>query len=499
MKRTSGILLSISSLPSEYGIGTFGKAAYRFADFLKEAGQHCWQMLPLGSTSYGDSPYQSFSTFAGNPYFIDPELLMEDGLLTKAEAGMYDWGTDPRRVDYAKIYNSRFDMLLIAKKRGWERDGAAVAAFAAENASWLPEYALYMAAKRHFGMKAWTEWPDEDLKLHREAACEKYRALLKEDIELFTYIQYLFFRQWNDLRNYIHANDISIMGDLPIYVALDSADVWSEPRYFMLDEKGEPQDVSGVPPDYFSKDGQLWGNPLYDWDEMKKDGYGWWIRRIDGASKLYDRIRIDHFRGFDEYWAVPYGETTARNGAWKKGPGMDLVGVLGSWFPGIRFVAEDLGFQTPGVQKLLCESGWPGMKVLEFAFNNYDSADHLPHTYSRNCICYTGTHDNAPVGEWREDADESVIRYAEEYLGIKKKEDDREFTRRLIRAGMGSVADTFFAPMQDWLGLGKGSRMNTPGIPAGNWQWRMLPGEDSAELAAGIRELTELFGRCERR
>lgn len=367
------------SLPSPYGIGTLGKAAYDFADFLAEAGQHYWQMLPLGPTSYGDSPYQSFSTFAGNPYFIDPDLLVEDGLLTKQEVKAYRWGSDPRHVDYGAVYNSRLKLLSEAKKRGWERDREEVTAFVAENARWLPDYALFMACKRHFGMRSWTEWEDEDIRLRRsQLVLEQYRTLLREDVELFTYIQYLFFRQWEALRTYLHGKDIHIIGDLPIYVAMDSADVWAEPENFQLDDRCVPTEVSGVPPDYFSADGQLWGNPLYRWDRMQADGFGWWIRRIDGAGKLYDVIRIDHFRGFESYWAVPYGEATAKNGRWVKGPGMALVGVLTGWFPQLEFIAEDLGYPTPEVAQLLRDSGLPGMKVLEFAFDSRDTSSYLP-------------------------------------------------------------------------------------------------------------------------
>ena len=367
MNRCSGILMPVFSLPSPYGIGTLGKAAYDFADFLHAAGQHCWQMLPLGPTSYGDSPYQSFSTYAGNPYFIDLELLVEDGLLTRDEVESQNWGTNPRYVDYGRIYESRFAVLQKAKDRGWERDQAEVAAFQAENCRWLPDYALYMACKRHFGMRSWTEWDDADIRLRRSPeVLEQYRTLLREDVELFTYLQFLFFRQWNRLRDYLHSLDIQVIGDLPIYVAMDSADVWAEPECFQLDDQCVPTEVSGVPPDYFSADGQLWGNPLYAWDRMQADGFGWWIRRVDGASKLYDVIRIDHFRGFDAYWAVPYGETTAKNGHWVKGPGMNLVGVLTSWFPQLRFIAEDLGYPTPGVQQLLQDSGLPGIYTYEY-------------------------------------------------------------------------------------------------------------------------------------
>ena len=496
MKRSCGILLGVSSLPSPYGIGTLGKAAYDFADFLHAAGQHYWQMLPLGPTSYGDSPYQSFSTFAGNPYFIDLDLLIEDGLLRKNEVTCCQWGSEPRYVDYGKIYESRFKVLALAKQRGWERDAAAVAAFREENGRWLEDYALYMACKRHFGMKAWTEWPDEALRLRKsETVLEQYRALLREDVERFIYIQFLFFKQWTTLRSYLHQLDIQVIGDLPIYVPMDSADVWAEPQFFQLDDQCVPTAVSGVPPDYFSADGQLWGTPLYRWDVMEADGYGWWIRRIDGAGKLYDVIRIDHFRGLDTYWAVPYGDPTARNGQWQQGPGMSLIRALTGWFPRLSFIAEDLGYPTPSVQQLLQDSGWPGMKVLEFAFDSRDTSNYLPHTYPRHCVCYTGTHDNSPVELWRQEAAPEDIAYAAAYLGLNPEEG---FHWGVLRGGLSSVADLFVAQMQDYLGLGEYHRMNVPGKLGGNWQWRLLPGEASGQLAEKIRRMAVMYGRAER-
>ena len=493
MNRSSGILMPIFSLPSPYGIGTLGKAAYDFADFLAEAGQHYWQMLPLGPTSYGDSPYQSFSTFAGNPYFIDPDLLVEDGLLTKQEVKAYRWGSDPRHVDYGAVYNSRLKLLSKAKKRGWERDREEVTAFVAENARWLPDYALFMACKRHFGMRSWTEWEDEDIRLRRsQLVLEQYRTLLREDVELFTYIQFLFFRQWSALKRYINGLGIRIIGDIPIYVAMDSSDVWSEPENFQLDENKKPTEVSGVPPDYFSADGQLWGNPLYDYEAMRKNGFEWWIRRIGGATKLYDVIRIDHFRGFESYWAVPFGKTTAKDGHWVKGPGMSLVGVLTGWFHDIEFIAEDLGFPTPEVTQLLADSRLPGMKVLEFAFDSRDTSSYLPHSYGENCVCYTGTHDNAPLALWRTEADREDVAFAAQYLGLNEREG---FNRGIIRGGMGSVAKLFVAQMQDWLDIGPSHRMNVPGTSCGNWKWRMLPGEASHSLASSIHEMTRIYGR----
>ncbi len=492
MRRSCGVLLPISALPSPYGIGTLGKAAYDFVDFLTEAGQSWWQLLPVGPTSYGDSPYQSFSTYAGNPYFVDLDLLVRDGLLKKEEIEARDWGRDPSRVDYAAIYRSRFQLLQIAADRGWERDADMVTAFSEKNAGWLPDYALFMALKRHFDMRAWTQWEDEDIRLRRPAAVERYQRELSEDIRLFTYIQYLFFRQWEALRTYAHKKGIGMIGDLPIYVAMDSADVWAEPDSFQLDERNIPKEVAGVPPDYFSEDGQLWGNPLYNWDAMKADGYGWWIRRVDGASRLYDILRIDHFRGLESYWAVPYGEPTAKNGRWIKGPGMDLVGVLKGWFSSLQFIAEDLGYLTPEVRQFLQDSGFPGMKVLEFAFDSREPSDYLPHTYTPNCVCYVGTHDNAPVMAWKDEADPDDVALAVRYLGLNQEEG---FHWGMIRGGQSSVADLFIAQMQDYLGLGADSRMNTPGLLGGNWQWRLMPEQLDAMLAKRMAEIAWIYGR----
>jgi len=491
-ERSAGVLLHISSLPSPYGIGTLGREAYRFADFLAAAGQTYWQVLPMGPTSYGDSPYQSFSSFAGNPYFVDLELLREDGLLTEEELASMNWGEEPRYVDYGRIYGARFPILRRAYQRGWARDREAVEAFAADKL-WLRDYALFMALKNHFGGKSWLEWPDEAIRLRRPEALAYYSALLEEDVNFYIYLQFLFFSQWEKLQEYVHSLGIRIIGDLPIYVALDSADVWAEPEFFQLGEGNVPTEVAGVPPDYFSEDGQLWGNPLYDYDRMAADGFGWWIRRVGGATRLYDVLRIDHFRGFESYWAVPYGEKTAKNGRWVKGPGMALVGVLTGWFSGLKIIAEDLGLMTPEVQQLLADSGLPGMKVLEFAFDPVEPSGYLPHAHTPHCVCYVGTHDNETVLEWRQSADPAVIAFAEEYLGLNEAEG---FHWGVIRGGQSSVAQLFVAQIQDYLGLGPEGRMNTPGTPAGNWRWRLLPGELGDELAAKMRRMTRIYGRC---
>ena len=486
--------MPVSALPSPYGIGTLGQEAYDFVDFLAAAKHYWWQMLPVGPTSYGDSPYQSFSTYAGNPYFVDLVTLRDDGLLTQAELDAMDWGSDPEQVDYEKIYRSRFVVLEKAMQRGWARDEKAILDFAKENARWLDDYVLFMALKRRYGMVAWTEWPDEDVRLHRPAAVERCRKELAEDIRLFTYIQYLFYQQWDKLREYAHSKGVGIIGDMPIYVAMDSADVWSEPGCFQLDEKNIPTEVSGCPPDSFSADGQLWGNPLYNWTAMKKDGYGWWIRRIAGAARLYDVLRIDHFRGLESYWAIPYGAKTAKDGRWVKGPGMDLMGTLIGWFPNIRFIAEDLGFLTPEVHQLLQDSGLPGMKVLEFAFDSREPSNYLPHTYDHNCVCYAGTHDNSPIMLWKEEADPADIEMAVRYLGLN---DQEGFHWGILRGGMSSVADLFVAQMQDYLGLGAEARMNTPGTLGGNWQWRLQKGQINAALIERIAETARIYGRSE--
>ena len=491
--RASGIILHITSLPSPHGVGTLGREAREFADFLRRAGQKYWQILPLGPTGYGDSPYQTDSAFAGNPYLIDLEQLITDGLLTREEVDAVSFGSDPAQTDYGALYAGRFDLLRRACERGWDKERENVDAFYRENESWLRSYALYTAAKRHFGMRPWIEWEDEDLRLRRsEEVLRRYEELLAEDIRFCIFTQYLFFRQWNALRAYIREQGIRIIGDVPIYVPLDSADVWAEGEYFQLDDQCRPTEVAGVPPDYFTADGQLWGNPLYDYEAMQKDGFEWWIRRIGGAAKLYDVVRIDHFRGFESYWAVPYGETTAKNGRWVKGPGMALVGVLTGWFHDIEFIAEDLGYPTPEVTQLLADSRLPGMKVLEFAFDSRDTSSYLPHSYGENCICYTGTHDNAPLALWRTEADKADIAFAVQYLGLNDREG---FNRGIIRGGMSSVAKLFVAQMQDWLDLGAGHRMNIPGTSRGNWEWRMLPGEASKKLAGQIREMTRIYGR----
>lgn len=495
MERSAGIILPIYALPSPYGVGTLGQAARDFVDFLAAAGQTWWQMLPVSPTSFGDSPYQSPSTYAGNPYFVDLDLLVADGLLTRDEVGAVDWGADPGRVDYGLLFKERGTLLRAACMRGWKRDARALEAFAEDNAAWLGDYALFMAVKRHFGMRSWIEWPDEAIRLRKPEALARYRALLADEVRFNEYVQYLFFAQWEALHAYTREKGIRLIGDMPIYVALDSADVWANPRSFLLDERNMPVEVAGVPPDAFTADGQLWGNPLYDYGAMEGDGFGWWIARVAGAARLYDMIRIDHFRGFESYWAVPAGERTARIGRWVEGPGMRLVGALIDGFPQTSFIAEDLGYATPEVAALLADSGLPGMKVLEFAFDSRDGNAFLPHTFDPHCVCYVGTHDNAPLMAWRKEADPADVELARAYFGLN---DEEGFIWGFIRGGMSSVAELFVAQMQDYLGLDERARTNTPGTVGNNWQWRLLPGQASPELAARIAAATKRYGRSAR-
>ena len=481
LNRAAGVLLSVSSLPAPYGIGTLGRCAYDFVDFLVESGQNYWQMLPVGPISYGDSPYQSFSTFAGNPYYIDLDMLQTDGLLTSEEVQAHSWGDDPERVDYGAIYRARYALLERAFDRGWSRERQAVEEFARRQ-PWLDGYARFMALKRRYDMKPWTQWP----------AGEVPAEELERDVQFFTYLQFLFDRQWTALKQYANEKGISIIGDLPIYVAMDSADVWTNPERFLLDRDNVPVDVSGVPPDGFTDAGQLWGNPLYRWDAMKRDGYAWWESRLRGALERFDGIRLDHFRGLESYWAVPYGDETAAGGRWEPGPGEDFIKMVHEKFPGALIIAEDLGYVTKEVKELLECSGYPGMKVLEFAFDSREAGDYLPHCYPENCVCYTGTHDNTTVLGWLEEAGPEDMEMARRYLGLNREEG---YNWGFLRGGMGSKARLFVAQMQDYLDLGGAARMNTPGTLGGNWQWRMKPGAASPELARRLREFTRLVGR----
>ena len=491
MQRSAGILLPVSSLPSPYGIGCFSQEAYDFVDWLKEAGQTYWQILPLGVTSYGDSPYQSFSAFAGNPYFISLDALVGEGVLTAAECKKANFGRKADDIDYSRLYAERGRLLRLAYSRSDIGHNEAFTAFCEKNKWWLDDFALFMAVKGRFEGKPWIEWA-EDIRLRWQPAMDYYRRELYFEVEYHKYLQFKFDQQWRRLKAYANSKGIRIIGDIPIYVALDSADAWANPGLFQLDKDNIPTAVAGVPPDGFSPTGQLWGNPLYRWEAHRATGYQWWITRLWYCFELYDVVRIDHFRGFDEYFSIPYGSETAAPGHWEKGPGIELFRAVEQALGKREIIAEDLGYMSDTVRQLVRDSGFPGMKVLEFAFDSRDTSSYLPHSYGENCICYTGTHDNSPLALWRQEADPADIAFAKEYLGLN---DEEGFNRGIIRGGMSSVAKLFVAQMQDYLELGAGHRTNEPGTQSGNWQWRMLPGELTPELAQRIRKLTRIYGR----
>jgi 4-alpha-glucanotransferase len=491
IKRSSGILMHITSLPSPYGIGTFGKEAYAFVDFLIKAGQKYWQILPLGSTSLGDSPYQSFSAFAGNPYFIDLDLLTKEGILNKEDYITLNFGDNSEKVDYEKIFNNKMAVLRIAFSKSKGKYEKNIEKFKEEHGHWLEDYALYMAVKEEFQLKSWQQW-DEDIKLREIKALKKYKKELKEEIEYWMFLQYLFFKQYCELKQYANSNGIKIIGDIPIYVAEDSADTWANSEIFLLDEIKKPTVVSGCPPDAFSETGQLWGNPIYNWKTLENQGYKWWIERIRANSKLYDVTRIDHFRGFESYWEIPYGDETAVNGTWVKGPGMKLFTSIKKSLGEINIIAEDLGFLTDKVIDFRIQSGYPGMKVLQFAFDSREESDYLPHNYDKNCVVYTGTHDNDTVNGWFKNTSKEDVDFAVKYLKLTEEEG---YNWGFIRGALSSVGNLAIAQMQDFLGLGDESRMNIPSTLGGNWQWRVKKEALSDELAQKIYEVTKLYGR----
>ncbi|MDO4475224.1 MAG: 4-alpha-glucanotransferase, partial [Lachnospiraceae bacterium] len=484
--RASGILMPISSLPSKGGIGCFSKEAYEFADRLREAGQTYWQILPLGPTGYGDSPYQPFSAFAGNPYFIDLYQLQEEGLLTGEELEAADSQVSESKVEYGLLYERRYRALHQAYAR-FEKT-AEYAAFVEEERDWLENYALYMAVKEHFGQKSWLEW-EEDLRLRDPGALEACRESFREQIGFYEFLQYEFFRQWKKLKAYVNAQGIRIIGDIPIYVAMDSADSWSEPQLFQYDADCRPIRVAGCPPDAFAADGQLWGNPLYSWDYHEETGYAWWKRRMAHCFRLYDVVRVDHFRGFDEYFAIPYGDKTAAGGSWQPGPGMKLFAALKAEFGEVPIIAEDLGYLTDTVIQLVADTGYPSMKVMEFAFDSREAGDYMPYHYPHNCVVYTGTHDNQTLKGWFEELSDEDRQKLDDYLELAGRSED-EKVWSVIRLTLGTVADTAIVPMQDYLCLGREARMNQPSTMGSNWCWRMTKDQFTPELAGKIAGLT---------
>lgn len=486
--RNTGILLHISSLPSKYGIGTYGEAAYTFVDFLAKSEQTYWQILPLGPTSYGDSPYQTFSAFANNPYFIDLDVLVKEELLKKDEiVASY---VTPSYVEYKKLYEERYEVLLNAFKR-FDSNMKAYQEFIIDNEKWLEDYALFMALKAVHGGKSWLFW-SKDLRLRKPSALKKYQGELKGEIEFHRFLQFKANEQWFKLKKYANKKGIKIFGDMPIYVAADSSDVWANPQFFDLDENRVPKNVAGVPPDNFSSDGQLWGNPLYDWEELEKTDYKWWIERISVAMHHFDLIRIDHFIGFENYYSIDYNSKTAANGCWKQGPGIKIFNAIKEKLGSVNIVAEDLGVITNGVRKLLKTTGFPGMKLLQFAFDSRDENEYIPHLYDKNVIAYTGTHDNETTQTWFNKLPKGDLDYCLNYInhcGDKSRVDS------LIKATHACVAKTTIIPIQDYLHLGDEGRMNIPSTTGNNWRWRVTKQELSTKLNEKIKTMTTLYGR----
>lgn len=501
--RESGILYPVSTLPSKFGIGSLSREAFEFVDFLHEAGQGYWQILPVGPTGYGNSPYQPFSAFAGNPYFVSPEILIEKGLLTWDEAYSYDFGSDEEKVDYGALYNGRFDLLKKAYVRFNEQkinQTEEYKAFVKKSAFWLDDYCLFMALKDKFEGKSWLDW-DDDYRTRKASAIKSASEELTDVIDFYKYIQYEFACEWDALHEYAGTKNVKIIGDIPFYVSLDGADVWAHPEAFLMDKDYRPTFVAGCPPDAFSATGQLWGNPLYDWKSRKESGYEWWMKRMERSYELYDVVRIDHFHGFAEYYAVPYGDESAANGKMQKGPGMDFFSVLFDKFgdltgkdgKGFKLIAEDLGTVTKENQKLLADSNIPGMKVLQYAYTSWDSY-YLTHRHVKNCVVYTGTHDNTPSRAWIEEIGDGDRDYVRRYINSMNT-DYGAFVWDFIREAYRSVSDLCIIPIQDYLVKGREARINSPGTSEGNWQWRIKPGFLSHELAGSIRKLSETYGR----
>ena len=493
-KRQSGVLMHISSLPGKYGIGSFGQSAYDFVDFLVRTKQRYWQILPLGTTSYGDSPYQSFSAFAGNTYFIDFDILIEEGLLNEADVKGADFGDDPRKVDYAKIFDARRPIMEKAVARFLKADDLSdYESFVEQNAAWLEVFAEYMAIKEHFDNLAWTEWPDEAIRRRDAASLASYREKLADKLTYHRVTQYLFFKQWLRLKAYANEHHIEIVGDMPIYVAADSADVWAQPHFFKTDAVGKPTCVAGCPPDEFSETGQLWGNPIYDWEAMDKDGYAWWIERLRESFKIYDIVRIDHFRGFESYWEVPADSETSASGKRVKGPDYKLFAAVKEALGDLNIIAEDLGFMTDEVIELRERTGFPGMKILQFAFNPDDESIDSPHLAPNNSVMYTGTHDNNTVLGWyKDEIDDATREYMAQYTNRKEYE---TVPHAMLRTIFSSVSFMAIATMQDLLELDSAARMNYPSTIGGNWTWRMTAEELNPIVEGELYSLTKTYRR----
>ena len=500
MTRYSGVLLSVTSLPSNYGIGCFDQAAYDFVDWLEKAGQKYWQILPLGATSHGgafDSPYQAYSAFAGNPYFISLDALIEEGVLTKAECDSTDFGADPGRVDYEKMYRNRIPLLRKAYERSGIYANRDFQKFVAENSWWLDDYALFIALREFFGNISWNQWP-EDIRMHYGFALDYYREKLYFDVEFQKYLQFKFFQQWTKLKKYANDKDIQIVGDIPIYVSPDGSDIWAHPEMFQLDGNNVSTQIAGCPPDAFSADGQVWGNPLYRWDYHKATGYQWWVSRMWYSYKLYDVVRIDHFRGFEAYFSIPAASGKAKDGHWEPGPGMDLFRTLQANLGKGGVIVEDLGLLTDGVRALVKQTGYPNMKVLQFAFDEGDEGganDYLPHNYNNNCVVYTGTHDNETLAGWFAGLSKQQRQQVRTYLGDFDTA-NKWMYKKLIQLAMMSAADTCIIPVQDWLGLDNSSRMNVPGTVDINWSWRLKADQIPADMAQEMLTITKRYGRA---
>ncbi|OQY42877.1 MAG: 4-alpha-glucanotransferase [Fusobacteriia bacterium 4572_74] len=496
-ERSSGILLHISSLGGDRGIGTFGKEAYEFVDFLKKSGQKLWQILPLGTTSYGDSPYQSFSAFAGNPYFIDLEELIERGGLERQDVKDTNLGDNREYIDYEKLYENKLKLLEKAYLNEGESFLEEIEQFKKKHIYWIDDYALFMVLKDKNNGVEWTKWVKEEKFAHINTL-KKYRRELKGRIDYYIYLQYLFYTQWGKLKSYANKNKVKIIGDLPIFISGDSVDAWLKTELFLFDEKKNIKVVAGCPPDAFSKTGQLWGNPVYNWKIMRRRGYSWWIERMRAAFELYDMVRIDHFRGFESYWEIPANASTARLGKWVKGPGIEVFKAIKNELGDLPIIAEDLGFLTNRVRKLLKDSKYPGMKILEFAFDSREESDYLPHKYPKNSVAYTGTHDNETVVGWygniAKNDREHAEKYLKKYLKLKKFEVEK-INNVFIEAIWKSNSNLSIAQMQDFLGLDNRARMNIPSTLGNNWKWRLKGDELTDELAKKIKEITIKYDR----